>query len=338
LCHHDAVGTWADNRRTILDAVGELPKLPWSLRIIVDDKGADTGFAALRGRIEAGDREAFDHVAGTHRLVGMMQWWGFPVPHYSYAGERYVATPREPAPSLWDRPEIEACEAWCYCAREPDDFLPPDRPRFLLSNSDFVDAAGIWSVAHGSSPDPTTAKRWDVVCSFSGHWFDEIQKSWSLARACIDTLAVERALSVLLLSRTGIPDLPRHPNVDVRPRLSWEECMGCIARSRLALVPYHLDPSPRLITESLALDVPVLVNSQILGGWKYVQPETGGFFEDDFDVAAEAERSLSASHQPKSWVRRHYGRDRAARRFASYLRSLGGADHVDYALPTALFL
>ena len=114
--------------------------------------------------------------------------------------------------------------------------------------------------------------------------------------------------------------------------------MRCIARSRLALIPYHLDPSPRLITESLALDVPVLVNSQILGGWKYVQPETGSFFEDGFDVAAEAVHCLSSSYQAKSWVRRQYGRDRAARRFAGYLRGLGGAAHLDYALPTALFL
>lgn len=331
------MGVWADNSQTILDAVQRVPSLPWSLRIILDGQGNDTGFAALRGRIESTDTEVFNSVAATHRIIGMMQWWGFPLPHYSYAGERYEVTPDRPLEDPWDRPEIQACEAWCYCTREPERFLPPDRPRFFISHSDFVDTDGIWELAHGRGRPAPVAKRWDVICMFSGHWYDEIQKNWSLAKTCIETLAADEGLSVLLLSRWGIPDVPRHPNVEVRPRLAWEDCIRSIARSRLTLVGSHLDPSPRVITESLALDVPVLVHSQILGGWKYVAPETGAFFESEYDVGTEALACMAAQLHPRPWLRRRYGRDRAARRFAGFLRGLGGADHLEYAIPTALF-
>jgi hypothetical protein len=332
------MGTWADNRSEILEAVSRLPALPWSVRLVVDDHGRDTGFAVLRGHIQEEDREAFNAVAATHRIVGAMQWWGFPLPQYSYGGENYEVTPRRPASEPWHRPELDACEAWCYCARDPDTFLPPGRPRFFISNSDFVDADGVREVAHGRSQSIPAPKRWDVICSFSGHWWDEIQKNWSLARQCVTLLAGDLGLSVLLLSRRGIPDVPRHPNVEVRPRMSWEECIGCIARARLALFPNHLDPSPRVITESLALDVPVVVYSEILGGWKYVQTQTGRFFEGEWDVAAEVLHALSFAPTPRRWLDEHYGRDLVAHRFAGHLRSLGDADHIEYALPTALFL
>jgi hypothetical protein len=331
------VGLWADNSETILQAVHQLPQLPWGVRIVVDQNGNDTGFATLRGRIEPKHDQVFDSFASGHRIIGMMQWWGFPLPEYSYAGERYRVTPALPLANPWERPEIQACEAWCHCARDPDQFLPPGRPRFFMSHSDFVDADRIWQVVHGGPHPAPPAKRWDVICLFSAHWYDEVQKNWSLAQACVQTLAVDWGMSVLLLSRGGIPDVPRHPNVEVRPRLSWNDCLQSIARSRLTMVAAHLDPSPRVIVESLALDVPVLVHSQILGGWKYVQEETGSFFEGEHDIGFEAYRCLSAGLHPRSWLRRRYGRDRAARRFARYLRSLGDADHVEYALPTGLF-
>jgi hypothetical protein len=330
------MGTWADHEDEIRSAAAQLPQLPWSLRYMLDEHGRDTGFAVLRGHIQDHERQAFEVMAADHRFIGWMQWWAFPVPHYSYGGERYQAVPSEPpAPDLWDRPEIQACEAWAHCVRTPDDFLPPRGPRFLISNSDFVDTGAIWRAAHGTSR-ARPPKRWDVICCYSAHWYDEIQKNWSLARACVEVLVRELNLSVLLLARGGMPNVPLHPNVEVRPRVSWQECIGCMARSRIVLFPHHIEPSPRSMMEALALDVPVLVNSEILGGWKYVNDETGRFFDDAFDVAAQARELLSSSLQPRAWVRRHYGRDLAARRLATHLRSLGGANDVRYAFSSAL--
>ena len=41
------------------------------------------------------------------------------------------------------------------------------------------------------------------------------------------------------------------------------------------------DASPRTIGESLLVDTPILVNENILGGWKYVTEETGTFYNEN---------------------------------------------------------
>ncbi|POM24911.1 hypothetical protein BTM25_35490 [Actinomadura rubteroloni] len=90
----------------------------------------------------------------------------------------------------------------------------------------------------------------------------------------------------------------------------------------MVLVPHRLDASPRALPEALALDVPVLVRAGLLGGWKYVGPATGAFFEDDGDVGDAAARLLGQDVAPAAWLAAHYGRERAERRLADFLRTL----------------
>lgn len=48
---------------------------------------------------------------------------------------------------------------------------------------------------------------------------------------------------------------------------------------KFILFPNNRDASPRMITESIVRNIPVLVNSDIYGGWKYVTENTGLFFD-----------------------------------------------------------
>lgn len=331
------VGTWADNRDRILAAVEDLPDLPWAVRLVVDQDGQDTGFAWLRGQIDEEDREAFDEVAATHRLIGTMQWWGFPLAEYSWGADGYEVTPDRPLANPWSRPEIAACEAWTCCARDPARYLPPTTPRFMISESDFVDTDAVWEAAYGPWSDPLVPKRWDVICAFDGDRAHEVEGNWGLARRCLERLAGDQGLSVLLVGRSGMPDIPDLPTVEVRPDLSWDESVGCLARSRLALFANHMDPSPQFMTEALATGVPVLAHSGLLGGWHYVQPETGRFFDSESDVAVAALRCLSTDYDTRSWLDRSFGRDRSARALADFLRGIGGPSDLRYALPTTLF-
>jgi hypothetical protein len=300
---------------------GNQDHLPWQLAVLVDDKEEDTGFALLRGPISSHNRPAFDALAANHRMIGLIKIITSPSP-----GSELNFFWREG----WDPAHVAVCEAWCHCFRDPDPFLPADRPRFLISNSDFVDSARVCELAYEAGP---VAKRWDVVYCTKQDWSRDVMKDWTLAKACIDVLVHDLNLSVLVIGRDGLPDVPRHPNVDIWAEVSWAECLGCIARSRLVLVSGRLDPSPRVITEALALDVPVLVNAEILGGWKYVNEATGSLFDGESDVGAKAGECLSGAYRPRAWLLEHYGRDNSARRLAECLRTLGGADDLTYARP-----
>jgi hypothetical protein len=301
-------------------------ELPWPLRYLLDEDGHDTGFAMLRGPVLSHQREAFEKMAAGHRMIGFTHFGTFPLLHRGYDLSFGDADPT----TGWQRPEVLLCEAWCHCFREPERYLPPDKPRFLISGSDWVDGGHVWDLAHQSEKP---AKRWDVVYCCISNWHNDIRKNWSLAKACIEALVRDLDLSVLLIGRAGIPDVPRSWNIDVRTNMLWPDLLANTAGSRMALLPNRFDPSPRVLAEAIALDVPVLVNSAILGGWKYVNDETGVDFRDESDVVEAAVACLDGSRSPRAWWMERYGRDVSSRRLADVLRTLGGADDLSYAFP-----
>jgi hypothetical protein len=301
-------------------------ELPWPLRYLVDAEGQDTGFAMLRGPIMPHQREAFEALSAAHRMIGFTHFGTFPALHRAYDPSFGEADPR----TGWDRPEARSCEAWCHCFRQPDLYLPPDKPRFLISGSDWVDHDEVSELArrHGRP-----AKRWDVVYVCISNWHNDVRKNWSLAKPCIEALVRELDVSVLLIGRAGIPDVPRSANIDLRTNLGWPDLLASTAASRIALLPNRFDPSPRVLAEAIALDVPALVNAEILGGWKYVNETTGTMFCDEHDVVEAALACLAGDRSPSSWWKERYGRDLSSRRLAESLRSLGGADDLEYAFP-----
>jgi hypothetical protein len=74
------------------------------------------------------------------------------------------------------------------------------------------------------------------------------------------------------------------PGIETCGELPWHELMARLTQARVAFFPNVLDASPVFLTEALCLDVPIVVNRRILGGWKYVRPGTGRFFTDENDV------------------------------------------------------
>ncbi len=56
--------------------------------------------------------------------------------------------------------------------------------------------------------------------------------------------------------------------------------------SKFVLLPSDADASPRLLVETLVRNRPLVINSSIYGGWKYINDENGSFFDaptiDDF--------------------------------------------------------
>jgi glycosyltransferase involved in cell wall biosynthesis len=312
-------------------AAGDVGQVPWPLRWIVDEHGRDTGFAMLRRGIEPSQRQAYEAVAAGHRMIGFTHYGPFPLYHPAYDGQALGREPR----AGWTRQEVLACEAWAHCFRDPDNYLPQGPPRLLLSGSDFVHDRAAWRAAHGAGPP---AKRWDLVYSCLPTWLSELQKNWDLARACALRLA-DAGARIVMVGRAGAPGLPRHRNIDCLPQLSWTDFVRVTASAKIAFVPNCLDASPRVITEALAVDVPVLVNRRIIGGWKYLAKETGRFFTDEGDVVEEFFRLMDSEVFPRDWlIVNGYGQQASAERLATELRALGGnvAADLGYALPTDL--
>jgi hypothetical protein len=295
--------------------------LPWALGRIVDENGLETGFGALRGPLPlnaAGCAKvaAFLH---SHRLIGITSRGPFPGHEPEYDA---LLAPDGPALPASNRPYpyAEQCEGWAHCFREPERYLPAYRPAILLSESDFKDPEWVWQAGcHGKQPQ----KQWDLIYVCGRNRLHEVTKNWALARTSISLLCCELRLRVLVVGQV-MPDLDTgRGNVDISGDLPWTELMECIARSRIAFFPNTLDPSPRLLAEALCLDVPVLVNHGILGGWKYVAPDTGEFFAGEDDVVVAALAILVGSYSPRSWFSANHGPENASRRMEQLLQMVG---------------
>jgi glycosyltransferase involved in cell wall biosynthesis len=65
----------------------------------------------------------------------------------------------------------------------------------------------------------------------------------------------------------------------INKNYSSKEVCAIMKSVKFVLIPSDADASPRLIVESLVRDRPLVVNSVIYGGWKYINDKTGSFFE-----------------------------------------------------------
>ena len=76
---------------------------------------------------------------------------------------------------------------------------------------------------------------------------------------------------------------------------------------RVLFAPNLHDASPRVLAEAMCLNVPILVNRHILGGWKYVNDQTGAFFDNEDDVVGAFKGILAAQAQgrlqPRGWYK-----------------------------------
>lgn len=98
-----------------------------------------------------------------------------------------------------------------------------------------------------------------------------------------------------------------------------------LKRSRFAFLPQVHDASPRVAAQALALDVPILMNWHIMGGWKYVNDQTGEFFHDLSDFRRSLEKILHNAdtpyrYQPRRWVLNNFGNRNAGKRLLEFVQ------------------
>ncbi|MFJ9825128.1 hypothetical protein ACIRSU_12210 [Streptomyces sp. NPDC101160] len=215
------------------------------------------------------------------------------------------------------------CEAWLHCFRDPDRFLPPNGPRLLVSESDFTDPlrvdprrVGLGPAPGALSPEPVA----DVVHVSGAEPWRQRAKNWPLAARCLRRLAEETGLRILVVDAPPGAEPP--PGVTLTGPLEWPLLLAVISAARCLFVPAVLDASPRVLAEALCLDVPVVVNRAILGGWQYVNPFTGVFFDGEDDVVPAVLEAMGGTGRPRSWFMAHHGPARAGARVFRLLRAL----------------
>ena len=233
---------------------------------------------------------------------------------------------------------------WLNCFRDSNKYINPsyNLPILDLSESDLRDA-------NSNKPDPSIKKEYDFIyiClkdndKCTPGW-QSYNRNWELGKQCLDVMCGKYKLKGVLVGRencefsnlcSGI--------VKVHPFLDYHSFQKELQKAKFLFVPNIADASPRVITESMCYDLRLLVNHNILGGWKYVTPESGELFHDMSDFEASLEKLLKNmdKYQPRKHFMDNYGKEKSGRVLASFIKKHYGnsvvpkADTLDYVTIT----
>lgn len=203
--------------------------------------------------------------------------------------------------------------------REPRDVFPDDLPLLTMDFSDYVQVKKrrkgqekefdlLYYAGHKIDGQPTTVA-WSSVI-----------KQHALARELIQKLLdTDPGVRICLIHDSFGIDDPRITRFDF---LGYREFLDKVEASRILLMPSVLDASPRVITEALCLDTYVMVNAEISGGWKYVNAETGAFFDRTNSLEVYQRLRARGPARARAWFLRNYPNNVLEDRFNAWLNGL----------------
>jgi hypothetical protein len=209
--------------------------------------------------------------------------------------------------------------------------FPSDVKLVQLSQSDFA------------LPEPGVPmeKKYDFV--FSGTDQDVLNdcvgwssfaKNWTFVLQALEVMCSEFHLTGVLVATMAKPQfgdqacsIPKSCEGKVLQTrfLDQGDFFSYVKQSHFAFVPQVHDASPRAAAQALALNTPVFMNWHLIGGWKYVNSETGEFFHDMSDFRGSLQRILRNAkagnvYKPRDYMLKHYGDEISGARLKNFVQ------------------
>jgi hypothetical protein len=218
---------------------------------------------------------------------------------------------------------IDMVSSWLHCFRQPPPELTKSKiPYMLMTEANLKDTDAY-------KPDPKIEKKYDFiyVClkdndNCDPGWQSYI-RSWDLAKECLKIMCRDYGLKGVLIGRKNC-EFTDHclGIVEVIEQLDFDQFQKKMQECRFLFVPNVSDASPRVITEAMSYNMPVLCNYNIVGGWDNIMPGvTGEFFTSEEDISFALDNIVNHydSYQPRRWFSQNRGKKRSGRLLADFL-------------------
>jgi hypothetical protein len=157
-------------------------------------------------------------------------------------------------------------------------------------------------------------------CPLNG--WNAYNRNFDLALKCFPIMINTFNLKGLVVGRTecGLEKL-YGDKIKVEGWLDWSSLQQKMKESKMLFVPNIYDASPRVIAECLIKDVPVLMNKNILCGFKYINNETGEFFNDENDISTALINLLARINtiSPKKWWSQNHSQELNYKKLRNFL-------------------
>jgi hypothetical protein len=216
---------------------------------------------------------------------------------------------------------LKNIKVWFCCFRNPSQYGFNETHRIIdYSESDYYDY----------DQTPPVEKKYDFIyvcnnddkekCPMDG--WNAINRNFKLALACFPIMINEFKLKILIIGRMncGLEAL-YGDKIEILDFLPYHNFQQKMRESRFLFVPNIYDASPRVISEALIKDIPVLLNNSIVCGSKYINDETGEFFTDENDIRLSLSKLLVKKDRisPKKWWQENYSRQKSGKKFRDFL-------------------
>lgn len=299
-------------------AEGEVPAVEFPFKNIYDDQGRKLNIISISAPFRETKHELLyeSYRSAGLGLVGISSYLEYPNRIDNPHEDRFHEDRNHNYPSM--------VTAWIHCFRDPGYTLQySGLPLLMLTEADLK------NVDH-YQPDTTIEKEYDFIyiclddndkCEPGWNWYI---RSWDLAKKCLEVMCSKFHLKGCIVGRTNCEFTDKcNGIVKVVPFLPFHEFQREMKKCRFLFAPNVSDASPRVITEAMLYDMPVLVNKNIVGGWhNVISGVTGEFFTSEHDIAPALEKLLSPEthYTPREWYVQHRGLEHSGKELMEFLR------------------
>jgi hypothetical protein len=152
--------------------------------------------------------------------------------------------------------------------------------------------------------------------------WNAVNRNYKLALECLPIIINDFDMKVLIIGRLncGLEKLygDKIEIMDFMPYFDFQEKLR---ESRFLFIPNIFDASPRVVSEALIKDIPVLMNRQVVCGSKYITYETGELFTDENDITFALKKLVAKekSISPKNWWKKNYSKKKMGKKLRDFL-------------------
>lgn len=228
---------------------------------------------------------------------------------------------------------IVRSKGWCHPFRDPIGKLPKDTPRILMPESDFMDPM---FVCYKKSPEIKYDYFYFTINSPAGiqhkGLFQFIEILPTLCQHKLKGLIIVYFPNAGVIKRFNINLTSHQKNIlrrcDKYLKFHWgllsqDQVGHAMTSCRFGLFPNTVDNSPRLISEALIRNIPVLVNEQIHGGWHYIDKSTGCLFDKN-NLNDSLGFMMNNQFNAREYFIQNYGFEKSSKRLCDFLSNIFG--------------
>ena len=226
---------------------------------------------------------------------------------------------------------FDLARGWCTVFHEEmnQKIFPKDYPRIQCAESDFAKF-------NTHQPDPSVKKEYDFIyiClkdndKCTDGWQSTIRE-WEMTKKCLDIMCKKYKLKGLLLGRINC-EVPSncHQLMELTDFQEYSKFIKNFNKCRFVFCGSMRDASPRTVSEGLCFGLPILMNKNILGGWQYINDQTGEFFnpdniENSFEPVLDKfiKKLNNNEYTPREWYIKNYGEYNSGAKLFNFVKSV----------------